>query len=414
MTLLDDTEIGSVSNHIDPRRLRHADEYFERLLEAGRLPGWALQVGIGHDVVHESSGGYADIEAGLEFRSDVLVPAMSLSKPLTSILALALYERGYFGLHDPIEQYLPEFSAPRVYRRGGSAWPETRPAAEPIRVHHLFTHTAGLAYGFHHAHPVDEIYVADGFGWGSPPGISLTDAVRTWASRPLIYEPGTSWNYSVATDVLGRILEVVTGEELPDLLRTYVTGPLGLADTGFGVREQDHGRLGAIYSPDPADGKLTRNGPLSSIGRSPASWWSAGSGLFTTVADYGVFLRTLAMGGVTPDGERVIGSETLAFATRNHLPRGVSLGEIGRDVVPALDTLDGLGFGLGFATVESPTDARLPSREGEFFWLSANSFHAFVEPSTGLWALVAPQVFPSKTLPLLSRFRQVTYQAVTA
>ncbi len=414
MTLLTETDFPPAPAQLDDRRLRRVDEYFDRLLQDGRLPGWALRIGIGPDVVHESAGGYADIENELEFRQDVLVPAMSLSKPLTSILALALYERGYFGLHDPIEQYLPEFASPRVYRRGGATWPETRPAAEPIRIHHLFTHTAGLAYGFHQAHPVDEIYIADGFGWGSPPGITLSEAITTWASRPLIYEPGTSWNYSVATDVLGRILELVTGEELPDLLHTHVTGPLGLKDTGFAVREEDQRRLGAIYSPDPSDGNLTRNEPLSVIGRSPASWWSAGSGVFTTVADYGVFLQTLASGGLSPGGERVIGSETLAFARRNHLPRGASLGDIGRDVVPALDTLSGLGFGLGFATVESPADARLPSRSGEYFWLSANSFHAFVEPKTGLWALVAPQVFPSKTLPLLSRFRQVVYQAVTA
>ncbi|MRH89628.1 serine hydrolase [Nocardia sp. SYP-A9097] len=413
MTRLDDAVTTPATARIDAGRLRHLDGYFERLLVDGRIPGWSAQVGLGHELVHESSGGYADIEAKLPFGPDVLIPAMSLSKPLTSVLALALYERGYFGLHDPIAQYLPEFAAPQVYRRGGAVWPETRPAAEPIRIHHLFTHTSGLAYGFHQAHPVDEIYLKNGFGWGSPPGISLAQAVEIWAGIPLLYEPGTSWNYSVATDVLGRILELVTGEELPDLLRTYITEPLGLRDTGFIVPESRQSRLGAIYSPDPAGGRVIRSEPLSAIGRAAPSWWSAGSGIITTVADYGIFLRALAAGGVAADGTRILGAHTLRFATRNQLPQGVSLGDSGRDVVPALDTLDGLGFGLGFATVENPADARVPSSPGEYFWLSANSFHAFVDPGTGLWALAAPQLFPSKTLPLLSRFRQVTYQALT-
>jgi len=174
---------------------------------------------------------------------------------VTSVAAMMLWEEGHFELKDPISRWLPEFADMRVFRGGAMANVVTEPALEPVTVWNLLTHTSGLTYGFHHAHPVDAIYRANGFEWASPPGLDLAGCCAAWADMPLLFHPGTEWNYGVSTDVLGRLIEVISGQTLEEFLTARVLGPLGMVETGFHAPEADHGRLAALYVPDPESGR---------------------------------------------------------------------------------------------------------------------------------------------------------------
>src|SRR5207249_7878116 len=190
---------------------------------------------------------------------DTLWRVYSMTKPVTSVAAMMLYEEGVFELKDPVSRFIPSFADVRVYRQGSALNAVTGPATEPVRIWHLLTHTAGLTYGFHHAHPVDAMYRAAGFEWGSPPGADLAACCDLWAGQPLLFQPGTEWNYSVATDVLGRVVEVASGQSLDAFFAERIFAPLGMTDTGFGVDDADADRLAALYSPAPDTGRATRN-----------------------------------------------------------------------------------------------------------------------------------------------------------
>ena len=170
-----------------------------------------------------------------------------MTKPVTSVAAMMLYEEGAFELNDPISKWLPEFAETRVYVAGSAQKPVTAPQMEPIRVRHLLTHTSGLTYGFHHAHPVDAMYRAMGHEWGTPPGADSAEVCRQWASVPLVFQPGSEWNYGVSTDVLGRLVEVLSGQPLDEFFEQRIFAPLGMRDTSFGLRPGGRRRL-----PGPA------------------------------------------------------------------------------------------------------------------------------------------------------------------
>ena len=183
----------------------------------------------------------------------------SMTKPVTSVAAMMLFEEGAFDLTDPIARWLPEFAQPRVYVKGSALNPLTEPATEPIRLWHLLTHTSGLTYGFHHAHPVDAMYRAAGFEWGTPPGLDLAACVERWAQLPLVFQPGSEWNYSVSSDVLGRLVEVVSGQPLDEFFRQRIFAPLGMNDTSFGTEGEN---LAAMYVPQPG---TTKGGPARRV-----------------------------------------------------------------------------------------------------------------------------------------------------
>jgi CubicO group peptidase (beta-lactamase class C family) len=195
----------------DSRRLGQLDGHFRRYVEDGRLPGWSLLVARRGKVAHVARYGLRDMEAGAPVEPDTVFRIYSMTKPVTSVAAMMLYERGLFELTDPVARYLPEFADMRVYVAGSDLKPVTEPATEPIRMWHLLTHTSGLTYGFHRAHPVDAMYRDRGYELSAPKDVDLAAAVRDWAALPLLFQPGAEWNYSVSTDVLGRVIEVIAG-----------------------------------------------------------------------------------------------------------------------------------------------------------------------------------------------------------
>jgi CubicO group peptidase (beta-lactamase class C family) len=278
-----------------------------------------------------------------------------------------------------------------------------------VRLWHLLTHTAGLTYGFHHANPVDEAYRAAGFEWVAPEGRDLAACCDAWAGLPLLFEPGSRWNYSVASDVLGRVIEVVSGQPLDRFLDERVFGPLGMTDTGFWVEEAAAGELAALYSPAPGGG-LVRNDQLGRRALRRPDCLSGGSGLVSTAADYHQFTRMLQGGGEL-DGVRLLGTRTLRYMARNHLPGGADLESFGLPLF-AETTFDGIGYGLGFAVVLDPVANKVLSSTGELAWGGAASTFFWVDPAERLAVVFLTQLLPSSTYPLRSELRQLVYQAL--
>jgi CubicO group peptidase (beta-lactamase class C family) len=248
----DPAEVG-----FDPARLDRIDRLFGRYVDDGKLPGWLIAVSRNGKLAHVSACGSRDLEAGRPVETDTLWRIFSMTKPITSVAAMMLHEEGAFELNDPVSRYIPAFADTRVFAGGSDLRPVTMPATEPVRVWHLLTHTSGLTYGFFRNHPVDALYRAAGFEWGSPKGADLAGCVDVWAGLPLLFQPGSQWHYSVATDVLGRLVEVASGQSLDDFFATRILGPLGMTETAFFADAERAPRLGAVYTPGP-DGKALR------------------------------------------------------------------------------------------------------------------------------------------------------------
>ena len=399
----------------DAQRLERIERHFARYVDDGRLPGWLITISRGGRLVYVSSRGQRDMEAGLPVEPDTLWRIYSMTKPITSVAAMMLYEEGAFALTDPVSAFIPSFADLRVYTGGPDQRPVTVPATEPVRIWHLLTHTSGLTYGFHHVHPVDAMYRGAGYEWGTPRGADLAQACDTWAGFPLLFQPGAEWNYSVATDVLGRVVEVASGQRLDEFFRTRIFGPLGMDDTVFGVGDEDAGRLAALYTRSPADGRAVRLDAKGAANRAPGPKLSGGGGLASTAGDYHRFLQMLVGTADSPagelDGARLLSARTVAYMMRNHLPGGQDLETFGRPL-HAESPFRGVGFGLGFAVVIDPAAGMVVSSAGESSWGGAASTAFWVDPSAELTVSLFTQLLPSSAYPLRPQLRQLVYQAM--
>ena len=399
---VDPAEVG-----FDADRLARIDAHLGRYVADGRLPGWLVSVARGGRVAHLAAGGWRDVEAGLPVQHDTLFRIYSMTKPITTVAALMLYELGAFELVDPVSRFLPAFGDARIYRSGPIDDPVTEPAAEPIRIWHLMTHTSGLTYGFHRSTPVDAMYRARGFDLGAPAGLDLAGCCDAYASLPVLFEPGTQWNYSVSTDVLGRLVEVVSGETLADFLRDRVLHPLGMVDTGFAVDEADSSRLAALYTPFPGSGVLRM--PTARSRRS-FRFDSGGGGLIGTAGDYHRFTSFL-LGGGELDGVRLLSPRTVAYLSTNHLPGGADLQQVGWSA-SSETTSAGMGFGLGVAVLLDPAAQKVLSSRGEISWGGAASTGFWVDPMESVSVVFMTQLIPSSSYRVRSELRQLVYQAL--
>jgi CubicO group peptidase (beta-lactamase class C family) len=399
---------------IDAARLNRLPAYLDGLVEAGRLPGWQLALSRGGRLAYVGGGGFRHVEQRLPVEPDTLWRIYSMTKPITSVAAMMLWEEGAFELTDPVSAFLPSFADVRVYTGGSDLKPVTVPAQEPIRIWHLLTHTSGLTYGFHRVHPSDALLRGAGYEWTFPPGVTLAQAVDTWASVPLLFEPGAEWNYSLATDVLGRVVEVVSGQRLDRFFAERILGPLGMTDTSFGVAERDPAdadRLARLYAATPSR-RLVAADAVGAPFIRPAAAHSGGGGLVSTAHDYHRFLLMLRGGGEL-DGVRLLGPRTVAAMTRNHLPGGADLDTFGRPLY-AETPFRGVGFGLGFAVVLDAVRSHSASSPGEYSWGGAASTAFWVDPLEDITCVFMTSVFPSSALPVRSMLRQLVAQALVA
>ena len=391
------------------RRLERVDRHVAHLIDSGQLPGALVVISRGGKIIHLVQQGQRDAEAGLPVESDTIWRIYSMTKPIVSVAALMLYEQAAFELWDPIARFLPEFGNMRVFRRLAGGALESAPAGEYITICNLMTHTAGVTYSFLFRDPVDAAYRAGGFAPFAVPADPLATVCERLAAFPLLFEPGTEWNYSMATDVLGRLVEVVSGRPLDEFLEQRILRPLGMRDTAFWAPPQAQQRLATLSTPDAQTCRLVRS-PLDAAARSQPVCFSGGGGLVSTAADYHRFARMLLNGGEL-DGVRLLGPRTVQLMTRNHLPGGADLTTFGR---PLGDLLrPGYGFGLGVQVLVDPVRARSLSAVGEYGWGGAAGTNFWIDPSHELIVMFFSQLMPQLSA-LRHQLRQLVYQALVA
>jgi CubicO group peptidase (beta-lactamase class C family) len=408
-------ETDAAEAGLDSDRLKRIDAHFAGYVDDGRLAGWLLTVRRHGRLAHVARCGSRDLEAGLPVTDDTVWRIYSMSKPLTSVAAMMLAEEGALALTDPVSTFIPSFGAVRVWAGGSDLRPLTVPAIEPVRVWHLLTHTAGLTYGFHRVHPVDALYRAAGFDLGDPPPVDLAQACDLWASLPLLFQPGTEWAYSVATDVLGRVVEVASGQRLDEFMADRIFRPLGMTDTAFWADPAAQPRQAALYTPGP-DGQASRLDALGQRALKPPQMLSGGGGLVSTAADYDRFTQLLLDRPGSPagelDGVRLLSPRTVRYMARNHLPGGLDLETFGRPL-NAEAPFRGVGFGLGFAVLIDPVPGKVIGSAGEISWGGAASTAFWVDQEADLTASFFTQLLPSSTHPIRPELRQLVYQALT-
>jgi len=395
---------------MDPKRLRTLDEHFERYVDDGRLPGFHLVVSRHGKVAHQHRYGMRDVEGSLPIEGDTMYRIYSMTKPITSVALMMLVEEGKLLLNDPVSNFIPSFGSSRVWRGGSVLKPVTEPVTEPMLVAHLLTHTAGLTYGWMYQTAVDDLYRRAGYEGATTRGTTLEKAVDDWAQLPLLFQPGTEWNYSVATDVVGRIVEVVSGQTLEEFFAQRIFAPLGMHDTGFFAPEDKVHRLGGLYQPDPATRRAKRLDNMGNAAAHRPTFLSGGGGLVSTAYDYHRFLQMLANDGEL-DGARILSPRTVRLMTSNHLPNDADITEYGRPL-DLENAYDGFGFGLGFSVLLNPARAKVLGSVGDFGWGGAASTTFWIDRNEGIIAAFYTQLLPSSTWPLRPYFKNLVYQAL--
>ena len=441
---------------LDDARLQRIRDWLDTQISSNRLKGASVLIGKAGEQVFFHASGVAGIDVHANsaqtgsapssgerlrpFQRDTIVRLYSMTKPVTTCAAMMLYEQGHFQLDDPIAWYLPAFADMRVWTGQGELGTvedmrnHTTTADKPITVRQLMNHTAGLTYGFMNATPVDKYYRDEGLVF---PGASskLEALVDQLAQAPLLCQPGSQWNYSVATDVLGRLVEVWSGQSLADYFAQHIFSPLGMKSTGFHVRKADAQRFADLYGPatagDPGSiastslqGQAMRQATGASALEPPVPLdvlasstflndpplYSGGGGLVGTADDFARFCQCLLNGGEL-DGVRLLGRKTVEFMRKNQLPGNRDMAAMGQ-AVWSETSYNGIGFGLGFAVVLDPVDAGMITSRGEHHWGGAASTFFWIDPQEDLYVILLTQLYPSSTYPLRTELRTAVYQSL--
>lgn len=387
-----------------PDRLARIPEFVQaNYLDNGKLPFASLLIGRGDDIALSWNSGVAE---------DAIFRIASMTKPITSVAFMQLVEQGKVALTDPVAKYIPEFAKLGVFVAGGGNVPfVSRPPASPMRIVDLLRHTAGFTYSFQERSNIDAAHrKTDVESWSRNTSQSFIDIL---AEIPLEFDPGTEWNYSVATDIVGVLIERISGLSLPDYFRQHIFAPLGMDDTAFMVPADKAGRLPEAYVFDAeAKLKLSDKAGPESLWAKGWSFNSGGGGLASTVADYHRFCRMLLNGGAL-DGVQIISPKTLELMTANHLPGGRDLTQMSKSLFSEAD-MAGIGFGLGFATTIDSAATLVPCSNGDFYWGGMYSTAFFVDPVEDIIMIFMTQLMPSTTYPVRREIKAMIYSALAA
>lgn len=377
-------------------------------LDKGLLPHAATLISRHGEIAHHSSIGEA--RAGEALKEDALFRIASMTKPITSIAFMMLVEEGKASLDDPLVKYCPEFANTGVYVAGGGAMPfVTRKPASPIRMVDVLRHTAGFTYSFQERTLVDQAYrktKIDDFD----AAYTMDGFIEELAKVPLLFDPSAHWNYSIATDVLGVVVERIAGKSFEQVLKERIFQPLGMKDTGFQVPADQAHRLTDAYAFHPRDKMVPFDNGARSRWAKARSFHSGGGGLLSSIQDYHRFALMLVNGG-TLDGQRIISRKTLELMTANHLIGGGDLAQHSVGVFSE-DENRGIGFGLGFAVTESPAASGVPSSKGDFYWGGMFSTGFFVDPVEQLCMVFMTQLMPSSTYPVRRQIKTMVHAAI--
>jgi CubicO group peptidase (beta-lactamase class C family) len=391
--------VDALAAGLDPARLGRLREHLQsRYLDPGKLAGCQVLVWRrGQVALFESLGSMA-LGGDRPMRDDAIWRIFSMTKPITSVALMTLYERGHFQLNDPVERYIPSWRGLKVYGQGEPK--------RPMTVRDLLMHTAGLTSGMNADNPVGQLYREAGL---PSRDYSLEEMARRLSDIPLLFEPGTRWHYSLATDVCGYLVEVLSGRPFDEYLRQELFEPLQMVDTDFSVPAPDVDRV-------PLNYRRTEDKSIEPIESrnlaQPPTLKSGAGGLLSTTADYLRFCRML-QGGGTLDGARILGPKTVELMRQNHLPGGVDLGTM------ALGTFGetqfaGVGFGLGFAVSQGPVPSGVIGSPGEYYWGGAASTIFWIDPVEDLIVIFMTQLMPSGTFNFRGQLHALVYPAIVS
>ena len=386
-------------------RLANINHKLSGYVEAGNVAGFVTLVVRQGEVAHLESIGHRDAGQKLPMELDTIFRIYSMTKPVTSVALMMLYERGKFQLYDPVSKYIPAFAKTRVLSGYGFLGKELVEQDPPMTVQHLLTHTAGLSYGFFYDTPIDEMYRDSIFRSETA---SLEEKILGMADLPLRHQPGTAWNYSIATDVCGYLVQVLADMPFEDFLQQEIFDPLGMVDTQFHVPKEKVRRFAKLYQHRPVDGSFREyegapNIPFHDFTK-PASAPSGGGGLVSTISDYWLFARMLLNRGES-NGARILGRKTLEFMTMNHLRSELLPIDIGGN------TIGGRGFGLGFDVVIDPPQTGVLNSTGAYGWSGAAATNFWVDPQERIVGIIMTQLMDN-LLNFQADFRALTYQAL--
>ena len=383
---------------LSSERLERIGEVFQDYVEEGRIAGAVGMVLRNGKLAYADAWGMRDLEAGDVMEEDDLFKICSMTKPVASVAVMTLYEEGHFFLSDPIGRYLPALANLRVANLAeASAGQEipTERARRQVTIHDLLRHTSGFTYGDLSNTVVDAVYREREILYQP----TLEDQVAALGEIPLLYQPGTQWNYSVSVDVLGRLVEVVSGQPFNVFLRERIFDPLGMADTGFRVPDSKSDRVAPTYGHSGPDRAL---GPGdTSICDLPPTLFSGGAGLRSTAQDYARFAQMLLNGGEL-DGARILGRKTVELMTVDHLEEGMPTGFLS----------PGWSFGLGFTVKTEAGLDGLPSSVGEYNWIGIQGTSFWVDPEEDLVGVFMVQIRPNRDITFRDQFKRLVYQAL--
>ena len=391
---------------LSTERLAKIDTWMDALVASGRLPGVSVTVARRGRMAYQRCTGRADIARAVPYTPETMVRIYSMTKPIATVAALMLYEDGRFQLDDPISRFLPCFAGQRVCVGGNRGKMETVPAVRDITFRDLMTHTSGLTYHFMFSTLVDAAYRDQGIDFQTSDD-SLGMLVERVAKIPLLAQPGAEWNYSIATDVLGYLVQVISGQDFGEFIEQRILAPLGMRDTHFTISDEKLPRFAANYVPG-AEGLTLLDDPQTSRYRLPGKIRSGGGGLISTAGDYLRFAQML-LGGGAFGGVRLLGRKTVELMTSNHL-RG-DMADMGQ---PRLSesSYEGVGFGLGCSVTLNPAKAQLIGSAGEYAWGGAASTAWWNDPAEEMSVVLLTQLTPSSTYPIRRELRVLTYQAL--
>ena len=401
MQIVSAEEVGFSS-----QRLSRVNKMAQGYVDQGKLAGAITLLARGGKTFHHESYGSADLESGAPMQPDSLIRIHSMTKPITSVALMMLYEEGLFHLDDPVSKYIPEIGEMKVYAGGNGSALRLEAPDTPVTIRHLLTHTAGLVYGNRDDSPVGELFSKANL---TAPDGTLKGMAEKLAGLPLRSQPGTKWQYSIATDVVGYLVEVLSGRSFDEYLNDRIFQPLGMYDTSFYVPEEKLDRLPTVYGPSD-DGIAPVDPKSQEHFRRPHTFFSGGSGLVSTAEDYLRFANML-LGGGSSNGVEILGRKTVELMTSNHLGDHLMPYALSESVE---DYTKGCGFGLGFKVVRDIAEHGVIGSDGNYSWVGAASTYFWVDPREELVAIFMAQFMPSSHYPTLREFQVATYQAMVA
>jgi CubicO group peptidase (beta-lactamase class C family) len=401
-------------------RLARLDEVMKRrYVDTGRLPGLLTMVYRRGMLAHTGMSGYMDIERGKSMREDTIFRIYSMTKPITAVALMMLAEEGLIGLDDDVATHIPSWRNLGVYATGlptlvptGAPTFLTTPVQRPMKVVDLVTHTSGLTYGFMNRTNVDAEYrrarVAE---FNSE--TDLDAMIEQLSTLPLEFSPGTAWNYSVSIDVMGYLVQKLSGMKFGEFLRTRIFEPLGMSDTAFWCPPEKLDRFASCYQPGAGGGLKVQDDAGKSTYAAPPHLESGGGGLVSTAHDYLRFSRMMLNGG-TLDGVQILSPKTVALFSLNHLPDNKELADMAPPGLFSEAGYSGIGFSIGCGVNVNVARTRLPGTVGEFFWGGAASTAFWIDPKEELTVVFMTQVIGTDARLTLRRdLRTLVYSAMT-